>query len=298
MHCVKLADLAAVISQHGQSILHRHEMIAPEAMTAYWAASRTRFSLWHQAIARHRMAQEADTWLPLRAWWRGHLPVLEEVLVSEILTRVVAVVGAGIDDANGTDELSPITHAVHLTHLEARNRVLSLILDGRGASVADKVRLNRLRQGAERWTDTMVGRMSVDHRKMIRYSIDPVRALAFAEDCGGESHEAIRTTSAELMNAAMHDTLKLRTSNNSASPNENRKLSDTVLAMLSPVMFDGLGLPRRMFSHRIETDWESGDQCPTAEQLQDPLFMQKGSENARPEPSAVDTEITAQRWYQ
>ncbi len=259
MHCVQTAELAALISQHGQSILYRAPMIRAESMSAYWAASRSRFGLWHEAIRRHRVAEECDTWLPLRAWWRGHLPVLEEILVSELLTRVVAVIGTGVDASNGTDELAPVTQSVHLAHLESRNRVMNLILDGRGASVSEKVRLNRLRQAVERWTDTLVGRMCVDRPELMSYAIDRKRAESYAADTRELTTAAYRQTSDELMNAAMSDTLRRRCGVATANSQSNDSVVDTVLAMLEPVLFDGFGNTKSIFVHRRENDWTLSD---------------------------------------
>ena len=82
---------------------------------------------------------------------------MEEVLVSEILARVVAALGAGIDERSADEEISPVTHAILLNHLEASNRVHQIILKARGAAVTKAERLNRVRQGIESWTDVLIG---------------------------------------------------------------------------------------------------------------------------------------------
>ena len=254
MHCVLLADLAALVSQHGPAILYRHDSISPEALTHYWTSSRGRFDLWHQTMARYKRAQATTDWIALRRWWREHVVVLEEVLVSEMLTRVIASIAAGLDDAAGRDEISPVTHAVYLTHLDARNRVQQLMLDGRGCSVPDAVRLNRLRKGVERWTDAMIGRMSVRNPRLVHYSVDPSRAAAHAEEMRAYGQAAARETAVWLMNAAMHDTLVQRTSANTALPQANRSIANSIMLMLRPDLFDSVGSLKSLWLHRMQID--------------------------------------------
>ena len=161
MHCVLTADLASLVSEHGPAIVRSRSTFTPTAVAGYWASSRNRLELWHQTLARYRRAEESGEFHALRDWWRDHVVVLEEVLVTEILTRLIAALAATIESESGAEEISPVTHAVHTSHIEARNRVQKIMLYGRGNSIEDAVRLNRLRQAVERWTDAMIGRMAI-----------------------------------------------------------------------------------------------------------------------------------------
>ncbi|TWU60261.1 hypothetical protein Poly51_05360 [Rubripirellula tenax] len=259
MHCVLIADLAALVSQHGPSIIYGHDAIPPEAMTQYWTTSRTRFELWHQTVARYRKVEVTGDFAALRRWWRDHIVVVEEVLVTEMLTRVIAALAAGLDREHDTDEISPITHAVFLTHLEARNRIQQLMLYGRGSSVHDTVRLNRLRQGVERWTDAMIGRLSSESPKTVRYAFDPKRAREYAEEARSCGNRSIRNTSSWLMNAAMHDTLRRRTSPSAALPEANQAVVRSVMLMLRPDRFDSIGTLKSLWLHRLQTNADRAD---------------------------------------
>ncbi|MEM9589264.1 MAG: hypothetical protein AAGA03_18425, partial [Planctomycetota bacterium] len=187
MHCVLLADLAAILSQHGPAIIYRHPEIANEKLTTYWLRCRSRFDLWHRSMSRFSQAQASGDWITIRGWWLRHITMLEEVLVTEMLTRVVATLATEIDRGNDHDELSPVTHAVHVTHLEARNRVLRLMIDGRGCSVPDAVRLNRLRKGVERWTDALLGQIAVEDPSHVPYAIESALASRSHESRRGHS---------------------------------------------------------------------------------------------------------------
>ncbi len=259
MHCVLTADLAAIVSHHGPAILCGREAIPPQGVTQYWASSRNRFELWHQTMARYRVAEQSGDFNSLQYWWRDHVVVMEEVLVTEMLTRVMAALALGIEAESEADEISPVTHAVYLTHLEARNRVQQIMLFGRGNSVQDAVRLNRLRQGVERWTDAMIGRMSVRAKQTIQYAIDASRAAEFARETRSFGCGPSRNTTAWLMNAAMHDTLRRRTSNEAALPEANRAVAKSVMLMLRPDLFDSVGVLKSLWLHRLQIGTERTD---------------------------------------
>lgn len=261
MHCVLTADLASLLSEHGPAMVLGRSAIAPHAVANYWATSRNRFELWHQTLARYRRAEESGDFHALRTWWREHVVVMEEVLVSEILTRVIAAMTAAIEFESDEQEISPVTHAVHITHIEARNRVQRIMLFGRGNSIEDAVRLNRLRQAVERWTDAMVGRMATSSTRNLQYAFDAARASQYGEDMQELGHGPQRRTAMWLMNASMHDTLSRRTSTRAALPEANRVVSQSVLGMLRPSLFDGVGTLKSIWLHRLEAKHQLTDQA-------------------------------------
>lgn len=256
MHSVHLADLAAVLSQQGPAILYRREIIPAEAVSRYWTSSRTRFELWHRALARYQRAETAGNWIEMRQWWRDHTGVLEEIFVSELLTRVVAALAAGLDHERGEDELSPITHAIYLSHLETSNRVQRMMLFGRGGSVQTAVRLNRLRKGVQRWTDALLGQLWSSVPEEICYAIDPNRARSCASDARGEIGSETQETANWLLAAAMHDTLSRRCHSTASLPQANRSVGDSVMLMMRPELFDSVGTLKSMWLHRIQYDCE------------------------------------------
>ncbi len=254
MHCVHLADLAAVLSQHGPAILYRHESVPAAAVARYWTSSRGRFELWHRAIGRYQRAEQLGDWVQMRAWWRDNTGVLEEILLSDMLTRVVAALATGLDRGRDEDEISPIAHAVYLTHLETRNRVQHLMLFGRAGSVQNAVRLNRLRKGVERWTDALLGRLWAHMPEEICYAIDPDRARACAEDARSQIGCDTRETADWLLGAAMHDMLSRRCSSTASLPQANRSVGDSVMLMLRPDLFDSVGTLKSLWLHRLRFD--------------------------------------------
>ena len=133
------------------------------------------------------------------------------------------------------------------------------MLFGRGNSVQDAVRLNRLRQGVERWTDAMIGRMSARTPATIQYAIDTSRAASHAEEARTYADGPSRATAAQLMNAAMHDMLRRRTSDKAALPEANGAVVRSVMLMLRPDLFDSVGTLKSLWLNRLEIDSDRTD---------------------------------------
>ncbi len=259
MHSVNTADLAAVLAHYGPGLLYHRKMLPTEAMTDYWTASRHRFDLWHHAIGRYRQIEKSGVAVLLRRWWDEHTPLLEEVLVSEMLTRVYAALGAGLDRQCSQSEIKPVLHSVHLTHIEARNRVLQLMVYGRGGSIDEAVRLNRLRTEVERWTDVLLGAMAAQFPEPLEYAINQRRAAAHAADARSLPAGAARDTANWLAAVTMRDTLQRRTSAIVALPEANRQVAQAVMLCLRPDLFDSVGLMKSLWLQRMQNGADQAD---------------------------------------
>ncbi|GAA4443623.1 hypothetical protein [Novipirellula rosea] len=291
MHAVLLADLAAIISQNASTIAFRPRDEMSTAVTKYWTHSRGRFELWHQVISRYRRAEQGGEGVAIRAWWNRHSVVLEEILVSEILCRVVAALGKAMDAEKGIDDISPVTDTVFRSHLEVSSRVHHLMLFGRGSSVRNTVRLNRLRQGIERWTDALLGRMIPYSDTAIAYAVDPTRASAYAEESVENETMAQRETACWLFNTAMHDMLRQRTSDQTGLPRANQRVADSVMSLFRHDLFDSVGTMKSRWLRELETNAGCQDLRPTRKTIHGkhhvfPMRQTKDENNA-----------ISQRWY-
>ena len=254
MHCVYLADLAATLSQYGPEILKSRPEAPSDVLVRYWTKSRFRHELWHRAMSRYRELKNHGDFAQLRSWWNEHNVVLEEILVSELLARVVAALGAqpdqGDDDRNAS--FTAITHGVFLSQVEASNRVARIILETSGSKIENIVRLNRLRYGVERWTDWLIGRVSLLGGRTWKYCIDESRAKTFCSEVRESAGGTQRDTTTWLMNAAMRDMLIRRTSSRTALPVANRDVASAALALFRPQMFDDYGVPKSLWFHKLQ----------------------------------------------
>jgi hypothetical protein len=260
MHCLNLADLAAILAHHGPSILYRRRQVPTDAVTRYWSACRQRFDLWHHAFGRYREIEQQGNAAHRRSWWETHHPLLEEILVSEMLTRVYAAVGAGLDSDADQAEISPVVHSVYLSQLEARNRVLHLMVYGRGNSIDEAVRLNRLRREVDRWTDVLIGQLTAAAPGSLDYAICRQRASGHASEANSHGSGNLGDTLRWLSAATMRDALARRLHATSALPEANRKVAEAVMLCLRPDLFDSVGLLKSLWIHRLEAGADQTDQ--------------------------------------
>lgn len=265
MHCIELARIATLIAAQGPALAALPSSIPAESITHYWVASRQRTDLWNRGFARLVDLEAAGQPLAIDAWWFEHVPMIEEILVSEMLTRVMAGVGAAIENDTEDREVDPVTHSVFQTHLESRNRVLRVLLFGRGRSVEMALRLNRLRRCVERWTDFLIAPLIRFHPDSIQFAIDAGRARAYASegamDYRDRGSDGVNWLSAATLELSLGGLCDRR----AALPQANQQVGQSVLACLRPQVFDSLGVPHTATTGRILAG--HSPECPPAREI-------------------------------
>lgn len=260
MHAAQLVDLASILAFHGPALLFRRELVSEEAMQSFWVSSRARFDEWHRRLGNYKHLEDSHSKSGLEQWWQANEPLLDEILLSEPLTRIYAAIGVELDNNRDTDEISPITQSVYLTHTEARNRVLQIILTSRVIPLHSAVRINSLRTISERWCDALLGHLRTETTSLVEaYGYDGARVRAFADDASQIPRGTARATAGWLLSAAMRDSLLRRSEARSACPLENRAVGDSVLICLRPDLFDSVGLLKSLWLHRLERGAEQTD---------------------------------------
>jgi len=251
MHCIELARIATLIAAQSQSLALVRPRIPAEAMTRYWVAARQRFELWNQGLGRLTELESSGRPLAIEAWWQEHLPMIEEILVSETLTRVMAAVGAALDEEVDDREVQPVTQSIFLAHLECRNRVLRVLLFSRGRSVDDALRLNRLRRCVERWCDFLLAPLVRTRPEMVQFAVDARRARAFAQESSADATDPCGSNVNWLTAATLEMSLAAQCDRRVSLPQANRQLGEAVLACMRPELFDSLGMLQSTATQRI-----------------------------------------------
>lgn len=260
MHAIELVDLAAVLSIHGPSLLFRRDLIPEVALQSYWTTCRGRFDYWHGYLGECRHLLETHKHDEVRKWWSNHQCIVEEILMSELLTRTYAALGSTLDQGEQSQEIGPITHSVFLTHLEARSRVLRLILDCRAVSLESAVRVNRLRAKLERWNDSLLAHLFADMPEPAeRYAFDPRRLKTTTREIQSIPAGAARDTAGWILWTAMRNSLAEQCRHPSKLSDQNRQVGDSVLMCLRPDLFDAVGLCKTLWLHRLERGAEQTD---------------------------------------
>lgn len=260
MHSIQLVDLAAVLALHGPSLLYQQNLISEEVMQKYWIVSRARFDQWHRRLGQHREFELDNNQRALVDWWRENPGLSDEILLSEPLTRVFAAIGMALDLSTEIEEISPITQSVYVSHLEARKRVLQIIVDDHTMPMGEAVRLNRLRSTTERWTDTLLGYLTVQAGDCtMPLGFDHSRIRAFADEARQLPLGAARETTCWLLSAAMRDAVIRLSCEQVAFAKENKDVADSVLMSLRPDLFDSVGVLKSLWLHRLERGAEQTD---------------------------------------
>lgn len=249
MHACDLVQLAAALSSNGRAFAENAAVISPTGLEEYWAASRCRLDRWSRTLkaftaAIHNSRAEA------KSQWPAVKPVIEEILLSEILTRVWSGVLYLHDKRNSSREADPVARSVMMGHLEARHRALTLLLYGPGVGTVAAVELNRLRMRVERWIDMLIGGL-MQNEDLIEFAIDPERSRDFAEDFRERREQPFARHAWELTLASL--SAAFRSLQTVASPNAdvNARIASAIMACLPAEIFDATGVLKSLWVARL-----------------------------------------------
>jgi hypothetical protein len=128
------------------------------ALQHFWVASRSRFDQWGASL-RRCTDQLDQTDYAVDALWHRWTPLLEEILISEVVTRIWSYLLEALDDRWAFHEYGPVGQSAYRAHIDARRRVLNLLLRGRPRALPAIWRLNCQRLSAERWTDLLLSQV-------------------------------------------------------------------------------------------------------------------------------------------
>jgi hypothetical protein len=127
-------------------------------------------------------------------------------------------------------------------HMEARHRVLSLMVRGCGIDAEAALKLNRLRRRAERWTDLLVGRLAGAY-DVSEFAVDPQRAKDFAPDPFFASWP--------LTMASLRAAFQRGLSPESPNADLNARIAAAILSCYPWELFDSIGLLRSLWMMRL-----------------------------------------------
>lgn len=197
MHAIELITLAAKIARGGREWIHCPQPWDHRPLNDYWCVSKIRLDRWFCQLKSCASGMEKGR---PRGWSKARA-LVEEIIASEILTRVWAAAATARDRCGGTNDAEPLVRSILIGHMEARNRALRLLLCTPGVAADDAVALNNLRSQAERWTDLLIGGLLAES-DVAEFAFEPDRARDFADDLR-ESHTADTETVWNTMLASL-----------------------------------------------------------------------------------------------
>lgn len=250
MHAHQLLELAALASVHGPALVVSPEPIPAEAIEGYWTASKSRLDRWGRTLKAYsgRATSARDSLSPSEQ--ETVRATLEEILTGEVLTRVWTAVLCAYDRHQRTDQMEPVARSVLIGHLEARHRVLTLLVSGRTVDAEQAVKLNHLRRRVERWTDMLVGYLAGLY-DISEFAIEPERARDFAEDLELQRKSPGGRYAWPLLLASLRAAFRARLSPLTPNADLNTAIASSVLSAFPPSQFDSTGLLRTTWLLRM-----------------------------------------------
>ncbi len=249
MHVRDLVEVAAVVSLNGPLIIHGAASFSPARLEQYWATSKFRFESWHRALkcAAPKLAecsdQDFDNRIQLRA-------TLDEIFVGEMLTRVWSTVLVGHDRLQHRSVNGPIARNVLVSHMEARHRALSLLLDAQGFSPRQALAIDRMRRRAERWTDVLIGGL-LGACDVSEFAVEAERAIDFADDLARRRAEAGGGQSWRLTLVSLRTAFGPELCPVAANPDANARITASILGCFPDELFDSTGLLQPVWMMRL-----------------------------------------------
>jgi len=240
--------LAAIVSAHGPILVRGAERLPPSGLEQYWTAAKCRLDRWARALKQlgdHRPHPARRA-----AHARDLIALCEEILTGEVLTRVWSAVLCAHDRTRGQQEAEPIARSVLIGHLEARHRVLTLLVRGRGVGPEEAMKLDRLRRRCERWIDMLVGHLLGLH-DVSELAIEPDRAREFAADLHYHSRQRGGQRLWPLILASLRTAFQPCLAAQSPNADLNGRIAAAILSCFQPELFDSTGLLRSLWLWRL-----------------------------------------------
>lgn len=251
MQACELVELAAVVAVNGPVLVHGERQLSPESTEQYWSASKCRQDRWSRALKRYTQQMERGLLENRLGPWEGVRPVLEEILLGEVLTRIWTALAASHDRLRGACEAEPLARSVLVGQSEARNRALNLMVYGQGFGLEEAVELNRLRRRTERWTDMLLGYFAAE-ADLRDLSFEPERAAEFAVDLQRTSGAANVSPAWHLVQVSLRCAFQKGPFCPSPNVDLNAQIAASVIACLPPDIFDSTGLVKSLWLMRME----------------------------------------------
>jgi hypothetical protein len=249
MHARELAELAAIAAIYSPVILRTGVSVPVEVLEQYWTASKCRLDRWSRVLRQLSVAA-VEPPVPATLSWARVQPVLEEVLLSELLTRIWAALATAHDAASGQGDLEPIARNILTTHLDVRRRLLAVLANGRVLELPQVAHLDQLRRRVERWGDMLLAHLApaVD---ISEFAFEPDRARDFAEDLQREAMEAERQFAGQLILASLRGSFASHLAERTPNSDLNRRIGLAVLNAIREHVDESSGIAKSAWLERM-----------------------------------------------
>lgn len=249
----QIAETAALVSSRAALIVESRYGIPEAKLQAYWTSCRSRSFDWVKRLDELSCQLNEANPLQHAPIWAELEPLLNEIFVSEILTRVWAAVLTASDQKHEKKLAAPIARHTVTSHVDVRHRAMSLMVSGPQVSMGELARVDRVRRKAERWSDILIGQF-VKRYGLEELAFDVERSSEFAENQVREILKATDEPVWEFVLAGIRIAFMSLGNVAASSSNAHSAILSSVMGCFPPDMFDEMGLPRPAFHVRVERD--------------------------------------------
>ncbi|MDG1872564.1 MAG: hypothetical protein P8J27_01535 [Mariniblastus sp.] len=275
MHANQLAELGSWVAINAGTLIYGENEQPMMVATNYWTASKIRINRWITALKMFE--QDFNSPIKNHDPWPAMAILIQEILFSEMLTRVWAATVTTHDWYHNSDEMHGLAHSVHISHIEAKNRAIRVMLHGRSTNEKMFDQLNSSRRRMERWTDLFLGQLPSSEQAAL-FAFDRNRVRDFINENQETAGQEFVTRQKVLMLSFAADMLRDKI-DYSANPEINREIAAGILSCFPADRFDSYGLPKS-----VRSVWLEKSQTDT-QMLVDHLFEFDNKSLSKPTPS-------------
>ena len=246
-----IVELAAIAAYHGEAFLRANQAISASGIESYWLASRNRLDAWATAL-RQLEERSATDCSPspneIESQWETLQPLAEEILSSEVLTRIWAAIGCESDRRHESGTIEPFVRSILVNHLDLRQRLLRLVFNKMILRSGSLRTIDRMRRSSERWTDVLLGYVA-RCCQVNEFAFDAARVHDFSSSL--KSRETSQEAVKSLLMSSLRSTFK--SSFTTKCPNEilNSQICEAVLSSYGNDLFDSTGQFQSLWQVRM-----------------------------------------------
>lgn len=234
-----IAESAALLSNQASHIVEAEQPPTSESLYDYASLSRRRLKVWCGAVSDECGGAGTE------GMRQRLLGLAEEVLVAELPVRVCAAVLTARDARQGGHRCSPFARHALLDVLQAKQNVLSRVLNA-PQPLGALLRLNRLRRRTERWIDLLLANRALGGAGR-EFAIEEARWERFRDEAAsGES-----LTSQRLLVVSLRQAMPLGNVEDPERARLHRELQRLQLGLLPAAAFGSDGQMRSSMLRRL-----------------------------------------------
>jgi len=253
MYAGELVELAALLAINASGVMRRVERWSGSGLRQYWLASKSRQERWNWAFKqcsqpppKRKSTQQREH--DLTGPGSVLRPLLEEILISEILTRVWTAICCGCEQQRQLEEATPLVRNVFGSHLEARHRSLNSLVSGDHLDADTTAALDRLRRRVEGWNDLLLGYVA-ESCDVDEFAFSPARTRDFSHDAEDASDRAQIWS---LLMTSLRNTFRSGMAQPTRNHALNLRIAAGIVSSLPGDLVDSTGLMRSLWPLRMQ----------------------------------------------